>query len=174
MKRNVLIFLFSIYSYCINLLFLVLELLPPFIRWVFFKICLKKLGKGSLIDYKTYFRYPSKISLGHHVAINRGCEFYASFLVPTGTITVGDHVTFSPNVKIYTIGHDPSTKELADLAGPIVIENHAWIAADCIILPNVTIGEGAVIGAGSVVTRCIPPYSIAVGVPAKVIKKRTI
>lgn len=172
MKRNILIFLFSIYSYLINILFLLLELLPPFLRWIVFKVTLKKLGKGSLIDYKTYFRYPSKISLGNHVAINRGCEFYASFLVPTGTITIGDHVTFSPNVKLYTIGHNPSTRKLADLAGPIVIQDHAWIAADCIILPNVTIGEGAVVGAGSVVTRDIPPYSIAVGVPARVIKKR--
>ncbi len=172
MKRRIFIFLFSGYSYLINLLFLWLELLPPFLRWLIFKLSLKKLGKGCLIDYKTYFRYPSKISLGKGVAINRGCEFYASFLVPAGTITVGDNVTFSPNVKLYTIGHDPSTKSLRDLAGPIVIESHAWIAADSIILPNVTIGEGAVIGAGSVVTRDIPPYTIAVGVPAKIIKKR--
>lgn len=173
MKRFILVFLFSIYSYLINGLFLVMELLPPFIRWMVFKLSLKRLGRNTLIDYKTYLRYPSKISIGDNVSINRGCELYASFLVPTGRITLGNNVILSPNVRLFTIGHDPSHFDFPDLAGPIVIGDHAWIGGNSIVLPNISIGEGAVIGAGSVVTRDIPAYAIAVGSPARVIKYRT-
>jgi acetyltransferase-like isoleucine patch superfamily enzyme len=55
---------------------------------------------------------------------------------------------------------------------PPIIEDNVWIGANCIIMKGITIGEGSVIGAGSIVTKDIPPYSIAVGVPAKVIKNR--
>jgi len=171
MKRNILILTFSIYSYLINILFILLEALPPVLRQIVFKLSLKDLGEGSFIDYKTFFRYPSKISLGKYVTVNRGCEFFASYLVPGGTIKIGNNVILSPYVKMYTIGHNPKTKRFDDLAGPIVIEDNVWIGADSIILPNVTVGEGAVIGAGSVVTRDIPSKCIAVGIPAKVIKK---
>lgn len=174
MNKELLILLFSIYSYALNLLYLILEVMPPFGRWIIFKGLLKRLGRKVLIDYKTYFRYPGKISIGDHVAINRGCELYASFLVASGYITLGNHVTLSPNVKMYTIGHDYSRLGLPDIAGPIVVGDYAWIGGNSIVLPGVTIGEGAVIGAGSVVTRDIPPYSVAVGNPAKVIKMREV
>ncbi len=172
MKLKLLIFLFSTYSYLTNLIFLIIELLPPFLRFIFFKIAFKKLGSNSLIDYKTYFRYPSKISIGDNVAINRGCEFYPSFLVNGGDITIGNNVVLSPNVKIYAIGHDSKTKSLDGIAGHVLIEDDVWIAANSILLPNVRVGRGSVVGAGSVVTRDIPPNSIAIGAPARVIKKR--
>lgn len=174
MKRCVLMFLFSMYSYFLNLVFIILEVMPPFARWLVLKLWLKRLGKASLIDYKTYLRYPGKISIGNHVAINRGCELYASFMVSNGYIILGDHVTLSPSVKLYTIQHDYSSLNMPDIAGPIVVGDFAWIGGDTIVLPGVTIGEGAVIGAGSLVTRDIPPYSVAVGRPAKVIKMRHI
>lgn len=174
MRRRLLIFLFSMYSYFLNLVFIFLEVMPPFIRWLVLKLWLKRLGKESLIDYKTYLRYPSKISIGEHVAINRGCELYASFMVNNGYIILGNHVTLSPNVKLYTIQHDYSSLNMPDIAGPIVVGDFAWIGADTIVLPGVTIGEGVVIGAGSLVTRDIPPYSVAVGRPVKVIKMRRI
>lgn len=174
MSKNLIMFLFSTYSYVLNLAFLFLELMPPFVRWIAFKLLLKKLGRNVLIDYKTYLRYPGKISIGDHVAINRGCELYASFLVEHGRITLGNRVTLSPNVRLYAIGHDYSSLDMPDLAGPIVVGDFAWIGGDSVVLPGVTIGEGAVIGAGSVVTRDVPPYSVAVGNPAKVIKTRQI
>ena len=106
------------------------------------------------------------------MAINRGCEFYTSFLVKGGEITLGNNVVLSPNVRIYAIGHDPKTESLEGVAGPVVIEDDVWIAANSVLLPNVRVGRGSVVGAGSVVTKDIPPNSIAVGIPAKVIKKR--
>ena len=174
MKIKILVFLFSIYSYFLNLVYLILELMPPFVRWVFFKFALKRLGRNSLIDYKTYLRYPGKISIGDHVAINRGCELYPSFMVSSGWIKLGSHVTLSPNVKLFAIQHDYSTLSMPDIAGPILIEDFAWIGGGSIVMPGVTIGEGAVVGAGSVVTRDIPPYSVAVGIPARVIKGRVL
>ena len=56
--------------------------------------------------------------------------------------------------------------------GSVTVEDDVWIGSNCVILPGVTIGCGSVIGAGAVVTKDIPPYSIAVGVPAKVLKQR--
>jgi acetyltransferase-like isoleucine patch superfamily enzyme len=63
---------------------------------------------------------------------------------------------------------------LIDIAETIRVEDHVWIGARAVILPGVTIGEGAVVGAGSIVSRNVPPWSIAVGNPAKVIKKREL
>ncbi len=94
-------------------------------------------------------------------------------------IEIGEGGMISPETIIMARGHefsDPGKSVM--LQGPknpkksIKIEKNAWIALRCIIFPEVTIGEGAIIGAGSVVTKDIPPYAIAAGVPAKVIKWR--
>jgi len=166
--------LFLSYSYFSNSLNSILNFLPPFLRIIFFKIILKKIGKNCLIDYKTYFRYPNKISIGNFVSVNRGCEFYPSYLIDDGYITIGNNVVISPNVKIYAIAHDYSALSLIDYAAPVVVEDDVWICGNSIILPGVTIGRGSVIGAGSIVNKNIPPFSIAVGTPAKPIKIRKI
>lgn len=174
MKRSKLILLYSSYSYILNLGLLLLELSPYPVRILVFRLLLGKLGKDVLIDYGTYFRYPKKISIGDEVSINRGCELYAAHLATGGTITIGNNAAIGPHVKMFAGGHDYNTLSLADTAGPVVIGDCAWIGGNSTILPGVHIGEGAVIGAGSVVTRDIPPYSIAVGNPARVIKQRVL
>lgn len=168
------LFFIQLYFYLLNTVYLIIDLFPPPIREIFFHLILKKLGKKCLIDYKTYFRFPELISIGNFVAVNRGCQFYASHLEGGGKIIIGDHVVFSPNVKIYTAGQYYDTLALTNKVGTIVINKYAWLGAGSIVLPGITIGEGAVIGAGSVVTKDIPPYVVAVGNPAKVIKKRII
>lgn len=173
-NKSIPTYFFLSYSYFSNALNLILNFSPPFLRIIFFKVMFKKIGKNCLIDYKTYFRYPNKISIGNFVSVNRGCEFYPSYLIDDGYITIGNNVVISPNVKIYAIAHDYSVLSLVDYAAPVVVENDVWICANSIILPGVTIGRGSVIGAGSIVNKDIPPFSIAVGSPAKPIKKRKI
>jgi acetyltransferase-like isoleucine patch superfamily enzyme len=174
MKRCNLIFLYTSYSYLLNITFLMLEYLPHPVRILLFRCFLGKLGKAPLIDYGTYFRYPRKIKLGDNVALNRGCELIASRLADGGTITIGNNVALGPFVKVYTGGHDQTTIDLVATSDPVVIGNDVWIGGSAIILPGVTIGEGAVIGAGAVVTCDIPPYTIAAGNPARVIKLRVL
>ncbi|MFC1992228.1 acyltransferase [Chloroflexota bacterium] len=87
-------------------------------------------------------------------------------------ITIEDYVELGDGCKVYAHAHGPAL--LRNLyprtTAPIKIGRSVWIAPGCIILPGVTIGECSVIGAGSIVTQSIPPYSVAVGSPAKVIK----
>lgn len=77
------------------------------------------------------------------------------------------------NVSILTAGHDTSVlsrRKYVEFGHPVFIEQDCWIGANVVILPGVRIGEGSTIGAGSVVTKDIPPFSVAVGSPCKVRK----
>jgi acetyltransferase-like isoleucine patch superfamily enzyme len=173
-KRIWLLFLFTTYSYFMGIISLLLDVSPYPVRILIFKVMFRKMGKGVLIDYKAYFRYPSKISLGENVAINRGCEFYAVHQAEGGTITVGNNVAFGPYVRVFAGGHDYSSLELPVTADPIVIHDYVWVGGNSTILQGVVIGEGAVIGAGSVVTKDIPSYTIAAGNPARVLRPRIL
>lgn len=92
-----------------------------------------------------------------------------------GLVTIGDHVEIGPNVNIITGEHFTEINARRENRGKeftkeVVIGNDCWIGANVTILAGVTIGEGCTVGAGAVVKREIPPFSIAVGVPARVIK----
>ena len=173
-KRPQTLFLFFLYSYCYNLIFLVLEILPPFLRFLIFKIMLKKIGHNSYIDYGTYFRYPKKISIGNQVVINKNCKFYASFHNKKAEIIIGDNIIIAPEVSIYSAGHNHLDLSLPHIGSTVKINDHVWIGARSIILPGVELGKGAVVGAGSVVTKNVSDFTIVAGNPAKIIKKRTI
>lgn len=106
-----------------------------------------------------------------------GKNFYANFsltLVDDADIYIGDHVMIAPNVIIATGTHpiDPDLREqVYQYNLPIHIGNRVWIGAGAIILPGVTIGDDSVIGAGSVVTKDIPPGVVAVGNPCRVLRE---
>jgi len=111
---------------------------------------------------------------GHHVHF--GNWVYANFnltLVDDADIFVADHVMFGPNVTLVTASHplggEYRSKGL-QYSLPIHIEKNCWIGANAVILPGITIGEGSVVGACSLVTKDIPPHSLAYGVPCKVIR----
>ena len=96
-------------------------------------------------------------------------------MLDCGLVTIGDHVEIGPNVSIITGEHFTEINARRENRGKeftseVVIGNDCWIGANVTILAGVTIGEGCTIGAGAVVKREIPPFSIAVGVPARVIK----
>jgi acetyltransferase-like isoleucine patch superfamily enzyme len=91
-----------------------------------------------------------------------------------GVIILEDNVVLGPGVVIFSSTHDYNFLALPDISAPVKICRYVWVGGKSIILPGVVIGEGAVIGAGSVVTKDIPPYCVAVGNPAKVIKQRVV
>ncbi|WP_157383999.1 acyltransferase, partial [Pseudomonas asplenii] len=138
------------------------------------RILFKRFGTGGLFDYRSFARYPWRISIGNQVDINRGCELYPSMQTEQGIITLEDNVVLGPGVIIFSSTHDYKALDLPDMSAPVTVCRYAWIGGKTIILPGVIIGEGAVIGAGSVVTRSIPAYCVAAGNPARVLKQRTI
>jgi len=102
---------------------------------------------------------------------------YGSRDNPNGQITIGDNVRIAPYVMMIAANHnfaDPDRPicEQGLTAKPITIEDDVWVGGRVSVMAGVTIGRGSVIGAGAVVTKDIPPYSIAVGVPAKVVGSR--
>ncbi|WP_232834604.1 acyltransferase [Rhodoferax ferrireducens] len=166
--------LFGTYSFIENLLRIFLELLPHPLRYWIFKALLAQLGSDSMIDYQTYFRYPWKISIGNGVWINRGCEFYGSMLGGNAQITIGDHCALGPRVRVLSATHNYHRLDLPDEAASVTIGHHVWVGAGATILPGVTIGDGAVVAAGSVVTRDVAPFSIVAGNPARFLKSREL
>ena len=122
-----------------------------------------------------YIEPPLHTNWGAHTHFGR--NVYANFgltLVDDGDIYVGDNVMFGPHVTLATAGH-PVLPELREKGmqfnQPIRIGRNVWIGAGAIVLPGVTIGDGAIIAAGAVVTKDVPANRIAAGVPAKVIRK---
>jgi acetyltransferase-like isoleucine patch superfamily enzyme len=87
-------------------------------------------------------------------------------------IEIGDDVAISPMVTILTATHDPQHPSFPMVGRPVVIEDHAWIATRAMVMPGVRIGRGAVVAAGAVVTRDVPPGTIVGGVPARPIGQR--
>lgn len=136
----------------------------------------KRCGTGVLFDPFDLFSYAS-IIIGNDVFIGKGAIFSASI----STITIGNGVMFGPRVTMMGGDHnisqvgrlmvDVKEKRPCDDA-PITVEDDVWIGAGVIILKGVTIARGSVIAAGSVVTRSIPEFSIAGGIPCKVLKPR--
>lgn len=116
----------------------------------------------------------SELVIGERVALNSNVMINAS---EGGKILIGNNVLFGPNVVLRASNHRFNRRDLFiwqqdHEGGVIVVEDDVWIGANVVVLSNVTIGKGAIIGAGSVVTHDIPSYAIAVGNPAKVIKMR--
>ncbi|MDO4160565.1 MAG: sugar O-acetyltransferase [Prevotellaceae bacterium] len=109
------------------------------------------------------------VLFGHRVFINANCTFQ-----PAGGVEIGDDVYIGSDAKFYTTIHpiDPEERAMHKATvRPIKIGAKVWIGGGAIVLPGVEIGEGTTIGAGSVVTRSIPPRCVAVGNPCRVIRK---
>ena len=113
-------------------------------------------------------RASAKLSIGRRCFINVGCVFDAS-----EPIEIGDEVALGQHVLMTTNSHaweEPERRAGALQPQPIRVGNGAWIAARAVLLPGVTVGDGAIVTAGAVVTRSIPPHTMAGGVPARHIK----
>ncbi|KAF5598595.1 galactoside o-acetyltransferase [Fusarium pseudocircinatum] len=129
---------------------------------------LGKVGKGTYIETPFIPDYGSNISIGENCFMNFGLT-----ILDTSLVIIGDRVQMGPNVHIYTAGHETSVLsriKFVEFGHPIRIEDDCWIGGNVVILPGVTIGRGCTVGAGAVVTKSLPAYSIALGAPAKVVK----
>ncbi|TLD14647.1 hypothetical protein PspLS_11034 [Pyricularia sp. CBS 133598] len=128
-----------------------------------------KVGKDAFIEP------PVNIDYGCNVII--GDNFYSNFnlvILDCGIVNIGNRVMFGPFVSIFTATHETEVQSRRDgieYALPVTIGDDCWIGGNVTILPGVTIGKGTTIGSGSIVTKSIPEFSVAVGSPAKVIKK---
>lgn len=87
-------------------------------------------------------------------------------------ITIGRHVNLSSEVAIWSLQHDHRDPEFRAFGSPVVIGDRAWLSFRTTVLPGVTVGEGAVVAAGAVVTKDVPPYAIVAGIPARVVGER--
>ena len=105
-----------------------------------------------------------QMKIGNNVFINSN-----SLLMARGGITIEDDVMFAANVQLLSNNHDEYDRQVL-LCKPIHIKMGAWIGAGASILPGVTIGKYAIVGAGAIVTKDVGDYEVAVGVPAKVVK----
>lgn len=132
---------------------------------------------GVHLDKGVVIYYGAEIRKHHQLYIGRGSSIGDRAILDArhGGIRIGKSVNISSGVSLWTEQHDyndPWFRCMPDKAGPITIGDRAWLGPNSIILHNVTIGEGAVVAAGAVVTKDVPPFTLVGGVPAKVIGKR--
>jgi acetyltransferase-like isoleucine patch superfamily enzyme len=142
------------------------------IRYRFWKLFIRKGGKHVYILGNCRLASPRGISIGDRVIVNHHTD-----LDGNGELIIGDNVIIGPYCLILTAQHEyrDTTIPIMDQPlrlGKVEIHNDVWIGAFVVVLPDVVIGKGVVIGANSVVTKDVPDYAVVVGSPAKVIKYR--
>jgi acetyltransferase-like isoleucine patch superfamily enzyme len=126
-----------------------------------------RLGPRVVIYGGAEIREPKGISIGEGSVIG-----HRAILDGRGGLSIGKHVNLSTGVWLWTLEHDPADPAFGVKGGPIVIEDHVWLSAGVQVLTGVTVGEGAVVAAGSVVTKDVPPFTIVGGVPGRAIGER--
>lgn len=125
-----------------------------------------RVDDGFRLFPPVYTDFGKNIKIGKDVFVNSGCCFQDQ-----GGVTLGDGCLVGHNVVFATLDHDKRPGRRGDMtAAPIVVGKDVWIGAHATILKGVTIGDGAIVAAGAVVTRDVPPNTIAAGVPARVVK----
>lgn len=127
------------------------------------------IGAGCRIDPSCRVWAPWHLSMGEYSVLGPGVDCYSM-----GPIRIGSKVAVSQRSCLCGGSHATDSLERPLTTGPIVIEDHAWVAAECFVHPHVTIHEGAVIGARSVVVKDMPAWSICAGHPCRKIKDRVL
>ena len=125
---------------------------------------LGNLGENSFVGSNLAGAAFNMVYIGDHCFINSNC-----LLMGRGEITIEDCVQIAANVSIISNNHDLYERDVL-LCKPVLIQKGAWLGAGCTILPGVSVGKHAIVGAGSVVTKDVPDYGVVVGNPARVIK----
>lgn len=137
------------------------------------RLIFDEAGKEVNIEKGVYFGSGQGIKIGDYSGIGINARVQ-------GPLTIGKHVMMGPDVIIYTRQHEtartdiPMMEQGDSIERPVVIKDDVWIGARAVILPGVTVGEGSIIGACALVTKDVEPYSVVGGIPAKVLKTRTL
>lgn len=143
------------------------------LRVLFWSLLLKKTGLNVTIRSQVTIMSPQNVEIGHDVLLNSDCKIGGQ-----NGIKIGNFVQLAYNVNLVSEDHAydnpllPIKKQGYKKTGPIIVEDDVWIGANAVIMPGITIGRGAIVGANAVVTKDVEPYSIVGGVPAKLIKYR--
>ena len=128
-------------------------------------------SENAVLNPPFYCDYGFHIHVGKNLFANYNCT-----ILDVGRVTIGNNCLFAPNVSIYTAGHPlhPDARNSGYEYGiPVTIGDNVWIGGNVVVCPGVTIGSNCVIGAGSVVTKDIPDWSLAAGNPCRVLRKIT-
>ncbi len=123
-----------------------------------------RIGKNSVVRSPITMIAPQNVTIGKNVTIMPRC-----LLMGSGTITIEDEVRIAPDVRILSNNHDPYNRNIITCK-PVRICHGAWIGAGSYILPGVTVGKYAIVGAASVVTHDVEEYTVVAGSPARVVK----
>ena len=138
-----------------------------FRRFMYRRVFRVGLGARSIVHWQARFYAPSGVQIGAECNIGDG-----AFLDGRRGLTIGNRVASGSQIMIYTLQHDMDSPAFEAVGGPVTIGDYVYIGPRAIILPNVTVGKGAVIAAGAVVTKDVPPFAVVGGVPAKFLRER--
>lgn len=166
------------------------------LRFVASKILLATVGRVLPLSHHPFGRFGNCVrvrlaagvveSLEKSVTIQRGANLHRDVRIGEGSLIgencviseeteIGRRVLIGPDVLVYTQNHafDLESRTYRGMSDrvPVCIEDDVWVGARAIILPGVRIGRGSTVGAGSVVTKSVPPFSVAAGNPARVVKR---
>jgi maltose O-acetyltransferase len=137
------------------------------VRNWFYRTAGLRLAPGSSIHWHAEFYAPERITIGGGTTIGD-----TAFLDGRSGLSIGDNVNLGSHVSVYTRQHEVDSPYFAEVGAPVVIEDYAWVASHAIVLPGVTIGEGAVVAAAAVVSRDVAPYAVVAGNPARHVRNR--
>lgn len=141
-------------------------------RKIFYMYTMPHCGNIQYLHPYITINFPENVTIGDNIIINRNVMITARSKITIGNdVLIGSNVVINDSNHVFKDRSVPITKQ-GHTAEPIVIEDDVWIASDAVILKGVHIGKGAVIAAGSVVTKDVEPYTVVAGVPARKIKNR--
>lgn len=138
-----------------------------FRRWALTKIGGAKIDANVRIYNGFHIRHPLGLSIAEGVSIGNNVLLDGRL-----GLTICENAVLGYGCIIWTMNHDYNDVHFKEVGGPVVIGKRAWICSNSIILPNITIGEGAVVASGAVVTKDVAPYTVVAGIPAKKIAER--
>lgn len=127
------------------------------------------IGRDVAVHHGAQVRAARRLVIDDDVFIAEGVVLDAR-----GGISIGASTSINSGVQIWTAQHDWRAPDFAYVAAPVRIGHHAWISARAILLPGVTVGDGAVVAAGSVVTRDVEPWTLVGGNPARHLRDRPV
>jgi maltose O-acetyltransferase len=138
------------------------------LRWLYLRAYLGGFGDGASVQLGCRFLNGRKVFVGERAVINFGTMLDGRRY----QIRIGADASVGPEAALLTLGHDPRSPDFALQGGDVVIGPRAWVGYRAIVLPGVTVGEGAVVAAGAVVTGDVAPFTIVAGNPARPIGER--